>query len=782
MITVILIFFICSLIFYFLDKFTFKIKDRTLIIQTSWRLFLSILFCLVMFYITNSTLFFKMKSNLNNFIILFASDSIFQLSYTLFKQRKIIREKFRKDGTLKGCYFFFVSILGILVLELTLFNYKHYLTLGNNEIVRNDYSVSNMSLVDGKYIRDGEENPGIRLNISEIDVNSFYFYVTGNDSKTIEYEVYARDIESGMDIELGTTECFSESMTSHFKTLNNTYNTSSLYLEIITDDEELEIKDIIINPVIPVCFSIIRVSVLMFFVLAWYIFRPCSDIYQIKLFAKNGYSSGIICGFYCFGIIFFTLLTISNPLFIGNNYYNLTNDISVSIGISVNEYQELAESLVKGQVYLDEDPSPLLKMMENPYNRLARDMLFATSFDKYIWDAAYFNEKYYVYFGIIPVILTYLPVYFLTGLHINNNIVILLGVMGILFGIAFLIKEIIARYFRSTSLGTYLLLLCFIFFTNHFVILYAAKRPDLYSIPIVWGIMFSVWGMYFWIKSKKDDGIIKKKYLLFGSICMALVAGCRPQLLLFSLISLIIFKEEIFSKSFWKQKRFKEIFCFIVPYIVIGLGIMYYNYVRFGSIFDFGSNYNLTVGDMTKRGFSLERFGLGFYYYLLACPNISNVFPFINTLDLSTKYLGFTSYENTFGGIFMLCPILFLGLFFFKFKKYFKEKKLYSIVQFMIIIALIIVGLDIQMGGILPRYFLDFGWLLSLGTAIILLNIIDFLKDKSLYKFFYKAFIISIGLLVVFNFFLLFQDTFYTYKEMSPYLFYKFYYAIQFWL
>ena len=54
----------------------------------------------------------------------------------------------------------------------------------------------------------------------------------------------------------------------------------------------------------------------------------------------------------------------------------------------------------------------------------------------------------------------------------------------------------------------------------------------------------------------------------------------------------------------------------LIPFIIVGLGLMYYNYIRFDSPFDFGANYNLTTNDMTLRGFNIDRIFLGIYYML----------------------------------------------------------------------------------------------------------------------------------------------------------------------
>lgn len=49
--------------------------------------------------------------------------------------------------------------------------------------------------------------------------------------------------------------------------------------------------------------------------------------------------------------------------------------------------------------------------MDNPYDTKRRKNLKVPS----EWDTAYFEGKYYVYFGIAPVLFFYLPYYLITG-------------------------------------------------------------------------------------------------------------------------------------------------------------------------------------------------------------------------------------------------------------------------------------------------------------------------------------------------------------------------------
>ena len=73
---------------------------------------------------------------------------------------------------------------------------------------------------------------------------------------------------------------------------------------------------------------------------------------------------------------------------------------------------------------------------------------------------------------------------------------------------------------------------------------------DLYHVPIMAAMMFLILTMYFWIKAlpEKEKGTLKGKYLTIGSVTMALVAGCRPQLLLMAFISVPLFWDYVFKK------------------------------------------------------------------------------------------------------------------------------------------------------------------------------------------------------------------------------------------
>ncbi len=73
--------------------------------------------------------------------------------------------------------------------------------------------------------------------------------------------------------------------------------------------------------------------------------------------------------------------------------------------------RRLAQALLQGHFYLDDVPSAALQAMDNPYDTAARDSAGVP----YLWDHAYYQGKYYVYFGVLPCLVFYVPWLLLTG-------------------------------------------------------------------------------------------------------------------------------------------------------------------------------------------------------------------------------------------------------------------------------------------------------------------------------------------------------------------------------
>lgn len=84
---------------------------------------------------------------------------------------------------------------------------------------------------------------------------------------------------------------------------------------------------------------------------------------------------------------------------------------------ATNQYELLAEAILNGHISIDNgDVDPLLLQMDNPYDPQARVDLGVD----YRWDTAYYHGHYYMYFGVVPVFLLFLPFRLITGMSLTT--------------------------------------------------------------------------------------------------------------------------------------------------------------------------------------------------------------------------------------------------------------------------------------------------------------------------------------------------------------------------
>ena len=163
--------------------------------------------------------------------------------------------------------------------------------------------------------------------------------------------------------------------------------------------------------------------------------------------------------------------------------------------------------------------------MDNPYDRQARDAEGVS----YHWDRAYYEGKYYVYFGVMPALVFHLPYYLVTGGAFPNWIGVVLCCAAFVAGLAKLLWEMCARWwFRLASFGTFVLA-DFVLVSGSWI-LYANYYQDLYCLPISLGLACLVWGLSFWVKATASLNGPDVKRAVMGSALVALTLLCRPQL------------------------------------------------------------------------------------------------------------------------------------------------------------------------------------------------------------------------------------------------------------
>ena len=581
---------------------------------------------------------------------------------------------------------------------------------------------------------------------------------------------------------------------SEYINLNTTGLVDNLRIEIVGDNVQYPIllDGITVNAHHPFDFNVTRYLIALGILALVCVFRPKSSIYRCFIVEQPRRSKAIIIG-----TVVIEVYLMATFLFFGSNLvgvatqsYNfgawdgtsIVNTFEVG-GDNAQQYAELAKAMAKGQLYLDEEPPQWLQDMDDPYDKGARDEAQKVTGEPYLFDVAYHDGHYYVYFGVVPVLLFYLPFYLLTGANFPTAIGVLIACIAFVLGCSALLDRFARYHFKRVSLGLYLLLQIPLVFCCG--VLYLLKFPTFYSLPIMLGLAFSVWGLYFWMRGRASGSPCK--WYLAGSLCMALVAGCRPQLLALSLLAFPLFWRLFITKRhLLTPKGAREFACLVAPYLVVAAGLMWYNYARFGSPTNFGANYNLTVNDMTKRGFSFGRLAPAFFTYFLQPPSITGVFPFIQAAPFETTYMGQTIKEVTFGGILACLPILWILPFSKRILKMRiaqrSTRTIAGVIIVLISAGVLVALLDAQMAGILQRYYADFSFMF-LAAAVLLAFIVNENLDQGSTKrnVLMKVLIAIVSISLVYSLLVCFVPETGWYSDVYPWAYQSVIETAQFW-
>ena len=686
----------------------------------------------------------------------------------------------------KSFAFALVSIvLFSLGLEFSIFNINFYTSKGNEEINLNS-KLADYQNCEGYYTFYTDETieiPQINEKIKNIHIN-----LNDNNPSVITINILLTDEANQFYYGTPERDLYLNVNKSQYINVNTSGKTQNLGFVFESDLDTVNIESISINCERPFEISLLRIFCLVGILCFIYLFKPSSILYKKKLsdseYSKNSLVTVLLC-LQCATIV---ILGSINPTFMGiasknyNSYKWDGNGIDfVTINYSQhNQYDELAQAFLQGKTYIDNDDVPQsLIDMENPYDTTARSKQSLLSGDNYRWDVAYFGGHYYVYFGIVPLLLMYLPFRMIFNAPFPSAVGIMAFALIFSIGVFKVLDLICKKKFKSISVGAYLLTA--LTFVNCCGMLFLVKRPDFYSVPIITSMTLVVWGIYFWFKGLNEENK-KSTNFFWGSLYMALSVGCRPQSVLICAVAIPLFLGYFFKeKHIFKKQGVKEIVTLAIPFVVVASGIMYYNYIRFGSPFDFGSAYNLTTNDVTRRGFSLGRTGLGIFTYLFQTPSFNATFPFIESVNIETNYMGKTISENCFGGLITSLPLLWFGFALPKVKNILKEKKLFALTTTFFLIGFALVVADTQAGGLLQRYYSDFGYIFFLGAILVIYTLLEKSSFKNDSNTLNNLIFISAFLSIFYTIALAFSVSDVTIDTENPTLFGTLRHIVEFW-
>lgn len=494
--------------------------------------------------------------------------------------------------------------------------------------------------------------------------------------------------------------------------------------------EYITISGITLNSPAPFKFSFVRFFILFSAGMIFY-FLTASPVFR-KSFADS--RKAVVCTAW----LFTAFLTAVSLLVLNGGRYNDPNhsiiaDFHSESGNQVSK--EIVDAFEAGSAELLVGNAEQMSQVENPYDdSLRADASDAGIISGYMWDHLFYNGKYYSYYGIGPVLVLFLPYHMITGYYFPSSWAVwLFSVGGILFLTAFYLG-FMKRFFSHIRSSLILSGLALVQLVTG--IYFCLCATNFYEIAQSSGFFFVTGGAYFLITSNViGEGKISNLRICLSSVFLSFGVLCRPTLAVYCLAALLFIgagfvKNRKIPAAEGKKNRKNIPFLLssMIPFVVIGLIQMIYNYVRFGSVFDFGIQYSLTINDFTHAEFHTKFAVIGFMNYLFKLPEFSADFPFIHTGWADTFYPNgyyFVATGSTLGLLWKALPVLSYG---WSLRAYRQSesssKRLYAVLLTAVcIICPFVIIFSIWESGYGTRYCVDFAWQIVIGALVIAFTI-----------------------------------------------------------
>lgn len=235
------------------------------------------------------------------------------------------------------------------------------------------------------------------------------------------------------------------------------------------------------------------------------------------------------------------------------------------------------------------------------------------------WDRSFYNSKFYAYYGYGPMLLLHLPVYLITNSAPSISLALFyfstFAIIGLYLGILAVVRffgllsrtNILIWIFSQAAavLGTHVLL------SQSFFEFYSyASTLTLALIGFLTYLLYTIPSMKSMLKKRLTLGAI--------GIIIVLIVQTRPLALFAAMILCCPMFWALISAQYWQQNqsatatyyrikdKLLDAFCISLPVAVGAIITMILNYLRFGSIFDFGQKLCFTWENQLYNGITFS--------------------------------------------------------------------------------------------------------------------------------------------------------------------------------
>lgn len=610
----------------------------------------------------------------------------------------------------------FVILAVAAVIELILSNFVYFaFVAGKNQVA--DYCP------DLQTVTASGDDTQFSFGISAFRLNSVAFTVKAADENVDPFEitvsVYADDESVTDSFNLMASKKVAVSGSERTATFycNSSGVASAMLFDVDGAESDVEITNITLNPQYKINFNSFRFFALMIIGCVAFLLKNRKDENRLVPYeSRHRRSIAASVALSVAGSLFVAVMSATGEG-IKPIAYPLENPLT-----SYDPYIQQFDAFMKGQLHLDIKPEEALLSLENPYDPTAREGIY------YLWDRAFFEGKYYSYFGVTPLLLVYFPFYFITGMlpHYGFVMAVFLMITAVFFALA---VEEYAKISGKKHFSYFTSFCAVSAFLASLALLVARGQQRFYYIAGMAGMAFSAAFIFFMLKAvgAKSGG---RRIIFF------VLAGLSFGLGFHSRVNSVL-PLAIISAVFvilWAIKRIKEnqLHTLIGEFAALGAPVaialiasMLYNKARFGGFFDFGTAYQLTVADTSY--YSVGAYGLipSFFHYFLQGFKFTGEFPFIGFDYIAPSDYGRYVYIDSGLGItampFML--VLLLSPVIFKKKEIGRNRK---IIFAAALAALPVTAfLNFCLGGVIFRYTSDISLLAAFLAAVIALEAAD---------------------------------------------------------
>lgn len=579
---------------------------------------------------------------------------------------------------------------------------------------------------------------GFELNSVSFTVSKAYDSVSDS---YLNIDFYVFDENSSYSAAVSRTETIALGTDARrYKVYLNSYGNASGVSLVFSDvQEDVILSDIVINSDYTFAFNAVRFAIIAVFLFLVKLFKGETGK-QLRDEMSYNNAAMISCSVCCFASIAFWLLCSSGE---NGNYIAYPLDGGAEYW---QPYIQQFDAFMKGQLHIDVEPSAELLALENPYSPDARAGI------SYLYDRALYDGKYYSYFGIAPILTVYLPFYLIGGFLPTDCTVT--GIFSFVTALFLPWAVIEWAKLRKENMRPWFAGVCAVgaFFASGLLLIQRGRMP-FYYIASIAGMAFISAFLFFLLKAynlKNKAGrgaMLFLAGLSFGLAFLSRINSVVAPAVLVAVFVIIYFIRSIKGKKI--LRFFGEMVVLALP-VAASIGVsLYYNYLRFGDILQFGADYQLTVLNASLYEPSASGFFGAIYHFFLQLFEPSDNFPYIGFSTQRFADYGRLVYTDSNYGIFafpfmlslLLCPVLL------KSKKISKSGK--TMITAALVSMLFTAFLDFCMGGVIFRYTADISLIAAFVSAAVILEICFIIQenhDKKVSSVAKKAVVIAVAL------------------------------------